>query len=62
MNIDEIKTAIKVLEQTTTNVLDDYTNTNGPTQQELIYNYGGTLIALMDVSNEFQRQLDQLEE
>lgn len=61
MNVSKIKTAIRVLQQMEENVRDDYINTNGPTQVELDESYGQMLKDIASVTEELQRQLDQLE-
>lgn len=58
--IEQIKTALSVLNFARRHVLDEYFNTNGLVQHELDKQFARDMSAFSDVHVELERQLTQL--
>ena len=58
--IEQIKTALSVLDFARRYVTDEYFNTNGPMQHELDKQFARDMSSFSDIHVELERQLDQL--
>jgi hypothetical protein len=58
--IEQIKTALSVLDFARRSIVEDYANINGPKQHELDKQFARDMSAFSDVHVELERLLEQL--